>query len=126
MIEGSLSLASVGYKIKIILRFKLKNQARRIMPINESDLTKGQVRKLNALRKSIGDSLGEEAFAKWLSQQKSEKKEDRQDPVAEMILDILKPLEKQKSLNLGRYGYSIKRARGKGAKGFVVSRIEPE
>lgn len=96
------------------------------MPIDESDLTKGQIRKLNALRKSIGDSLGEEAFKKWLAQQKTEDKEARPDPVAERILDVVKPLEKDKSLNLGRYGYSIKRARGKGAKGFVVARIEPE
>ncbi len=96
------------------------------MAINESDLTKGQVRKLNALRKSIGDKLGEDAFKKWLSQQQAEEEEDRTDPVAEIILDAVKPLEKDKSLNLGRYGYSIKRARGKGAKGFVVTRIEPE
>ena len=96
------------------------------MAINESDLTKGQVRKLNALRKSIGDKLGEEAFKKWLSQQQAEEEEVRIDPVAELILDAVKPLEKDKSLNLGRYGYSIKRARGKGAKGFVVTRIEPE
>lgn len=96
------------------------------MAINESDLTKGQVRKLNALRKSIGDKLGEDAFKKWLVQQKVEEEEERVDPVAEIILEALKPLEKDKSLNLGRYGYSVKRARGKGAKGFVVARIEPE
>jgi len=96
------------------------------MAINESDLTKGQVRKLNALRKSIGDKLGEDAFKKWLSQQQAEEEDVRTDPVAELILDAVKPLEKDKSLNLGRYGYSIKRARGKGAKGFVVTRIEPE
>ena len=34
--------------------------------IDESTLTKGQVRKLNALRKSVGDAIAEEAFAKWL------------------------------------------------------------
>ena len=39
------------------------------MPINESALTKGQIRKLNALRKSIGDDLAEEAFGKWLARQ---------------------------------------------------------
>ena len=96
------------------------------MAINELDLTKGQVRKLNALRKSIGDKLGEDAFKKWLAQQQAEEEEIRTDPVAELILDAVKHLEKDKSLNLGRYGYSIKRARGKGAKGFVVTRIEPE
>ena len=94
------------------------------MAINESNLTKGQIRKLNALRKSVGDALGEEAFTKWLKQQKSEKKEVRIDPVAIKIAEAFKPLARDKSLNLGLYGYSIKRARGKGAKGIVVARIE--
>ena len=94
------------------------------MAINESNLTKGQIRKLNALRKSVGDALGEEAFTKWLKQRKSEKKEVRIDPVVRKIAEALKPLAKDKTLNLGRYGYSIKRARGKGAKGIVVARIE--
>ena len=94
------------------------------MAINESNLTKGQIRKLNALRKSIGDALGEEAFRKWLKQQKVVTKEVQLDPVAEMIVEALKPLAKNKNLNLGRYGYSVKRARGKGAKGIVVTRIE--
>jgi hypothetical protein len=31
------------------------------MAIDESTLTKGQVRKLNALRKSVGDDIAEEA-----------------------------------------------------------------
>lgn len=96
------------------------------MAINESELTKGQLRKLNALRKSIGEKLGEEAFKKWQAQQIAQEEEEKVDPVAETILEALKPLEKDKSLNLGRYGYSVKRARGKGAKGFVVARIEPE
>ena len=37
--------------------------------IDESALTKGQLRKLNALRKSVGDEIGERAFATWLSEQ---------------------------------------------------------
>lgn len=95
------------------------------MALNESDLTKGQVRKLNALRKSIGDGLAEEAFAKWLARQEAEKKEiHKPDPVAELISETLKPLLKKKGVNLGRYGYSVKRARGKGANGLVVTRIE--
>ena len=36
------------------------------MAIYETGLTKGQIRKLNALRKSVGDDLAEEVFAKWL------------------------------------------------------------
>ena len=33
------------------------------MAIDETGLTKGQVRKLNALRKSVGDDLAEGVFA---------------------------------------------------------------
>ena len=35
--------------------------------IDESDLTKGQPRKLNALRTSVGKEIGERAFAGWLA-----------------------------------------------------------
>lgn len=34
--------------------------------IDERALTKGQLRKLNALRKSVGEDIGERAFAEWL------------------------------------------------------------
>ena len=37
------------------------------MTIDQSTLTKGQVRKLNALRKSVGNDIGEKAFGKWLA-----------------------------------------------------------
>ena len=95
------------------------------MTMNETDLTKGQIRKLNALRKSIGDTLADEAFTKWLEQEKSGKREIyKPDPVADLLSETLKPLLKKKGLNLGRYGYAIKRAKGKGAKGIIVNRIE--
>ena len=35
--------------------------------IDESTLTKGQLRKLGALRRYVGEELGEEAFRKWLA-----------------------------------------------------------
>ncbi len=35
------------------------------MAIDEGALTKGQLRKLTALRRSVGDKLGEEVFLKW-------------------------------------------------------------
>jgi len=39
-----------------------------------SDLTKGEIRKLNALKKSIGDELGQKAFDEWRkANSKSEK-----------------------------------------------------
>ena len=36
------------------------------MTIDQSILTKGQIRKLNALRKSVGDNIAEDAFGKWM------------------------------------------------------------
>ena len=44
------------------------------MAINEKKLTKGQLRKLNALRKSVGYKIGEQAFTEWLKQQSSSQK----------------------------------------------------
>ena len=35
--------------------------------IGEGSLTKGQLRKLTALRKSVGDEIGERTFATWLA-----------------------------------------------------------
>ena len=95
------------------------------MPIKESNLNKGQIRKLNALRKSVGVKIGEEAFGKWLKEQAKAKAVPKvqSDPVAEKILDAVKSLEKDKTVKLGNRGYVIKRARGKGAKGFVVQKI---
>ena len=92
------------------------------MAINESKLTKGQVRKLNALRKSVGNELGEEVFSKWLAQQVSGAAEPKRDPVALKIEDALAGFVDDKSFRLGNYGYNIRRARGKGVSGFVVTK----
>ena len=94
------------------------------MAIDQSALTKGQLRKLNALRKSIGDDLADAAFSKWLKQQAKVSKAPKADAVAEKIAEALKPFEKDKSFNLGRYGYKVTRSKGRGVKGgFSVSRI---
>ena len=85
-----------------------------------SKLTKGQVRKLKALRKSLGPKIADPAFSKWLKIQNPNKSE-KPDPVALKLEGSLKPLASKK-INLGTYGYTIKRAKGKGAKGIVVTR----
>ncbi|MEX2615949.1 MAG: hypothetical protein WD767_07625 [Alphaproteobacteria bacterium] len=92
------------------------------MAIDEKDLTKGQVRKLNALRKSIGDDLAEEAFRKWLDRQASAQAPERPDPVAVKIAQALGKFEGDTSFRLGNKGYTIRRARGKGASGFIVTK----
>ena len=90
----------------------------------EKSLTKGQKRKLNALSKSIGDKLGSEAFAKWMKEQAKKAPIVKTDPVAVELLKALAPLKNDKSIKLGNRGYSIRRARGKGAKGFIIAKIE--
>lgn len=95
------------------------------MSIDKNNLTKGQLRKLNALRKSIGDDIGEEAFAKWLKLQSISGKADKVDPVAVKIAELLKPLAKDKKVRLGRYGYTIRRAKGRNVPAsFVVMKNE--
>ena len=93
------------------------------MTIDHSTLTKGQVRKLNALRKSLGDQIAEEAFSKWL--EASAKHEQLvKDPIAEAIEKALAPYADDKTFRLGRRGYVVRRAKGKGASGFVAERVE--
>ena len=86
-------------------------------------LTKGQIRKRNALRKSLGNKIADQAFAKWIKAEKSAaaKKAPKKDAVAEKIAGALKRVAGEK-LNFGTYGYTIRRAKGKGAKGLVVTR----
>ena len=89
------------------------------MTIDQSTLTKGQVRKLNSLRKSVGDSIAEEAFTKWLAAQSKVTKE-AQDPIADALVSALAHLQHDKGFRLGRRGYVVRRAKGRGASGFVA------
>ena len=92
------------------------------MAIDETALTKGLVRKLNALRKSVGDDLAEEVFAKWLERQATSQAKDKPDPVAVKIVEALAGLEHDPKFNLGNHGYTLSRAKGKGASGFVANK----
>ena len=47
----------------------------------------------------------------------------KSDPVAEKLVAALASLSKDKAFNLGRKGYVVKRAKGKGAKGFVAEKV---
>ena len=93
------------------------------MALNEKSMTKGQLRKLNALRKSLGAKIADQAFAQWLKEQPTKSTAVKTDPVADMIVKAISPLVKDKSFNLGRKGYVVKRAKGRGAKGFVAEKV---
>ena len=92
------------------------------MPIDHSTLNKGQVRKLNALRKSVGDDIAEDAFGKWMTAQSQTPKEVR-DPVADALVAALANLTSDKSFKLGNKGYVVKRSKGKGVSGFVAQKV---
>ena len=92
------------------------------MSIDQSTLTKGQVRKLNVLRKSVGDDIAEDAFSKWMKSQPKAPKEVR-DPVADALVAALANLQNDKSFKLGNKGYVVRRAKGKGVSGFVASKV---
>ena len=104
------------------------------MKLDESKLTKGQVRKLNALRKSVGPELGEGVFVKWLAQQAKGKPQAKADPVATKIAEALAPLADDPTVRLGNYGYTIikRRLRGKASGGphlrydIYKNKIKPE
>jgi hypothetical protein len=92
------------------------------MTIDYSTLTKGQVRKLNALRKSVGDDIAEDAFAKWIKSQTKILKGVR-DPVADALVAVRDQFKNDKTFRLGTKGYVVKRSKGKGASGFVAQEI---
>ncbi len=92
------------------------------MTIDQSTLTKGQVRKLNALRKSVGNDIADGAFGKWMKTQ-SKTPKDVRDPVADALVAALANLKDDKSFRLGGKGYVVRRAKGRGASGFVAQKI---
>ena len=79
--------------------------------IDESALTKGQLRKLNALRKSVGDDVGERAFVAWLESQREALAEA--DRNAAKIVEVLWPLVDERRLAIPRGGYLLRRGRGR-------------
>ena len=82
------------------------------MQIDLSTLTKMQSRKLNALRNSVGDEIGERAFLDWLSSQPTAARAVP-DENAALIVDTLWPLVQQRTLSIPRGGYLLRRGRGR-------------
>ena len=95
------------------------------MAFNENDLTKGQLRKLNAMRKSVnGDEKSAQAMFKIYMDAQPKKAKETVDKVAIKLEEALSGLAGDKSVKLGRYGYTVRRAKGKGASGFVAVKNE--
>ena len=93
------------------------------MAINKKTLTKGQIRKLNALRKSLGTKIADRAFAQWQKVQPAKVVTATSSAVAENLVAAMASLLKDKAFNLGRKGYVVKCAKRRGAKGFVAEKM---
>ncbi|MEE8606886.1 MAG: hypothetical protein V3S55_04735 [Nitrospiraceae bacterium] len=91
---------------------KSSKKSKSSKPLVQEELTKGQSRKLTALRKSVGDDIGTKAFNQWLKTQKKGK-EGSLDKTAEAIAGDLAALLKEKNLAIPRGGYLLKRGRGR-------------
>jgi hypothetical protein len=85
--------------------------------VDEKKLTKGELRKLAALRRSIGNDLADEAFVKWYAKQGGEV--GAGDPNIATIEKALNPLIKKVRIPKGG-AYAIRRGRGR----FIVEPIE--
>ncbi len=79
--------------------------------INENALTKGEVRKLTARRKSLGDKIDDEAFSEWFAQQDKGSSAIGV-PKISVIEAALAPHLNKMSFPRGG-GYTIKRGRGR-------------
>ena len=78
---------------------------------SEKDLTKGQLRKLNAIRKSLGNKIGDRAFAEWLKDRPSQSKPVDQSAV--MLAAAVEILRKnEKAFRVPRGGYLVTTGRG--------------
>ena len=80
---------------------------------NEAALTKGELRKLNALKKSVGDQIGEKAFVQWLRNKTKSATAVPRDRNAEMTADTLGKLVQGSGLRLPHGGYLVTRGHGR-------------
>ena len=79
---------------------------------DEKKLSKGQLRKLTALRKSLGDDIANRAFGQWLRAQEKSAAE-AVDKGAELIEEAVWALVKEGKIRIPRGGYVLSRGRGR-------------
>ena len=87
--------------------------------IIQTSLTKGQIRKLNALRKSVGPDIGERAFAQWLKGVNAERG-TAVDKTSAQIAEAIQAALGREGLSIPREGYLITRGRGR----VIVTRAD--
>ncbi len=78
----------------------------------ERDLNKGQLRKLTALRKSLGKGIADNAFTEWLASVPTVTTEPAENN-AEAIAELLTTPVLEKKIRLPRGGYVVRRGHGR-------------
>ncbi len=79
---------------------------------DEKKLPKGQLRKLTALRKSLGDDIANRAFGQWLKAQEKSTA-GAVDKGAELIEEAVAAIIKRKKISIPRGGYLLTRGRNR-------------
>lgn len=83
-----------------------------VSTVDEASLSKGQLRKLNALRKSLGEEIADKAFSEWLASTSSEQASSG-DPAADALVELLEPKVISGEIRIPRGGYIIRRGHGR-------------
>lgn len=95
--------------------------AKRAAEFDVKSLSKGQRRKLEALRKSLGPEIADRAFAQWMAAGASVESAGP-DRNAELISDAVMALVRDQNLQFPRGGYLVRRGRGR----IVVERARDD
>ena len=88
--------------------FDASRKQETVCKIDETALTKGQIRKLSALRIFLEPAIADEAFAKWLDRMIEAPEADRD---AEVVSDTLWTLVQAGRLSIRRGRYIVRRGR---------------
>lgn len=81
-------------------------------PFNEKQLSKGHLRKLTALRKSLGEDIADKAFSEWYAVQGTQNTIET-DKNAEAIASTLWPMVEANEIKIPKTGYVLRRGRGR-------------
>jgi hypothetical protein len=92
--------------------FKMPRGRKRRTALDEKQLTKGQLRKLKALRKSLGEDIANSAFSEWLSAESTNGHEGM-DRNAAAIQEAIEGVVLEGKARIPRGGYFVRRGRGR-------------
>jgi hypothetical protein len=91
---------------------KMPRGRKRRTVLDEKQLTKGQIRKLKALRKSLGDTIANSAFSEWLSAESINGHEGMDRNVA-AIQEAIEAVVLAGRARIPRSGFFVRRGRGR-------------